>query len=255
MRILRREQREAMFEVYAFCRAVDDIADGDAPRAWRLARLDEWRADIDALYSGRAASELGGLARAVARYSLRKEDFCAVIDGMQMDAEQDVHAPAGEWLDLYCDRVACAVGRLSVRIFGMEEGDGLRLAHHLGCALQLTNILRDIDEDAGIGRLYLPREALQGAGIDDTEPKSVASNPALAKACDVIAARARGHFAAADDIMRGNPRRVVRAPKLMELAYRQMLDDMVARGWALPRQRVRLNKSHLLWVALRHVFV
>jgi len=255
MRILRREQREAMFEVYAFCRAVDDIADCDAPRDWRLARLDEWRAEIDALYAGRGASERGGIARAIARYSLRRQDFCAVIDGMQMDAEQDVHAPDGAWLDLYCDRVACAVGRLSVRIFGMEEGDGLLLAHHLGFALQLTNILRDIDEDAGNGRLYLPREALQGAGIYDTEPKTVVSNPAVAKACEVVAERARGHFAASDEIMRRSPRRVVRAPKLMQLAYRQMLDDMTARGWALPRERVRLNKFHLLWVALRHVFV
>ena len=107
------------------------------------------------------------LARAIGRFGLRKEDFLAVIDGMEMDAQADIRAPSLEQLDLYCDRVASAVGRLSVRVFGMDEADGQLLAHHLGRALQLTNILRDLDEDAGVGRLYLPQEALRAAGIDD----------------------------------------------------------------------------------------
>ena len=97
-------------------------------------------------------------------YDLSHEDFDAVIDGMAMDAAQDIRAPDWATLDLYCDRVASAVGRLSVRIFGLAPEPGEALAHHLGRALQLTNILRDIDEDAGVGRLYLPREALEQRG-------------------------------------------------------------------------------------------
>ncbi|MBV8919887.1 squalene/phytoene synthase family protein, partial [Bradyrhizobium sp.] len=160
MRILPREQREAMFQIYSFCRQVDDIADSDGPREARLAALQQWRDDIDALYQGRAPARLRDYAATVKKFGLRREDFLAIIDGMEMDVPADIRAPDMATLDLYCDRVASAVGRLSVRVFGMPEEDGLLLAHHLGRALQLTNILRDIDEDAGLGRLYLPREAL-----------------------------------------------------------------------------------------------
>lgn len=255
MRLMQREQREAMFEVYSFCRAVDDIADSAAPRRRRLMRLSAWRQDIDALYVGRVPSGLERLARAVDRFALRKEDFLAVIDGVEMDARADIRAPALAELELYCDRVACAVGRLSVRIFGMDDGDGHALAHHLGLALQFTNILRDVDDDAAIGRLYLPLEFLQLAGIESDDPNAVVSDPRLGSACALLVGRALGHFAEADAIMARSPRRVVKAPKIMGEVYRQILDDMVARGWALPRQRVHVNKSHLIWIALRHAFV
>ena len=175
MRILAREQREAMFEIYSFCRAVDDIADSEAARPLRLERLAAWRHDIEAIYAGAVPRGLESLARAVSRFGLRKQDFFDVVDGMEMDARADICAPSLAELELYCDRVACAVGRLSVRVFGMDEQDGIRLAHHLGRALQLTNILRDLDEDAAIGRLYLPQEALRGAGIDCNDPVAVAA--------------------------------------------------------------------------------
>ena len=145
MRILPREQRQAMFEIYAFCRAVDDIADDPGPREGRLAALETWRSDIAALYAGAAPARLVGLARAVRDFDLQREDFLAIIDGMEMDVRADIRAPDHATLDLYCDRVACAVGRLSVRVFGMPREAGLALAHHLGRALQLTNILRDLD--------------------------------------------------------------------------------------------------------------
>ncbi len=122
------------------------------------------------------------------------EDFLAVIDGMEMDVAADIRAPDRATLDLYCDRVASAVGRLSVRVFGMAREDGLALAHHLGRALQLTNILRDVDEDAAIGRLYLPREALRKAGIVSTDPATVLTNPALGEACDAVVGARAAHF-------------------------------------------------------------
>jgi phytoene synthase len=254
MRILGREKREAMFEIYSFCRAVDDIADGDVPGD-KLALLAAWRENIDALYAGQVPPHLEGLAKAISRYGLRKDDFHAVIDGVEMDARADIRAPSLEELDLYCDRVACAVGRLSVRVFGLAESDGKMLAHHLGRALQITNILRDIDEDAGVGRLYIPREALQLAGIDTVIPQSAVTDPRLGTACTFLAERARGHFTKANEVMARCSRRSVRAPRIMGVVYRQMLEDMIARGWASPRQPVHVNKSQLIWIALRHAFV
>jgi phytoene synthase len=255
MRILGREQREAMFEIYAFCRAVDDIADGNAPRDQRVTHLNAWRETIDAIYRGITPRDLEGLALAIARFGLRKDDFLAVIDGMGMDAKADIRAPSFDDLDLYCDRVASAVGRLSVRVFGMGEDDGHALAHHLGRALQLTNILRDLDEDAGIGRLYLPKEALQTAGIATIDPVAVLAAPRVDTACRVVADRACGHFAEAQKIMARSPRRLVRAPKIMGEVYKQMLADMIAQGWTAPRRRVHVNKTQLIWIALRHAFI
>ena len=119
MRILPRAQREAMFEIYSFCRAVDDIADDPGPRDQRQAALDQWRRDLAALYAGAPPPQLVGLAEAVRGFALDQEDFLAVIAGMEMDVVADIRAPDRATLDLYCGRVACAVGRLSVRVFGM----------------------------------------------------------------------------------------------------------------------------------------
>src|SRR5213075_842143 len=188
MRILPRNQREAMFQIYSFCRQVDDIADSDGPRPERLAALQQWRDDIGALYHGDPPPRLQDYAASVKTFGLKREDFLAVVDGMEMDVPQDIRAPDLATLDLYCDRVASAVGRLSVRVFGLGEADGILLAYHLGRALQLTNILRDLDEDAAIGRLYLPREALVEAGITSTDPVKVISDPAVPKACASLVA-------------------------------------------------------------------
>ena len=255
MRILPRAQREAMFEIYAFCRQVDDIADASGPRDLRRAQLERWRADIDALFIGTTAARTQGLAVSVREFGLRREDFRAVIDGMEMDVVADIRAPNDATLDLYCDRVAGAVGRLSVRVFGMEEQDGLALAHHLGLALQLTNILRDLDEDASIGRLYLPAESLRAAGICTTDPAEVLADPGLGKACANLVDRARDHFRHADAIMARNPRRTVRAPRLMAKAYLAILDRLVDRGWSPPRRPIRLPRARLLWLIMRHAFV
>jgi phytoene synthase len=174
---------------------------------------------------------------------------------MEMDVPQDIRAPDIATLDLYCDRVASAVGRLSVRVFGLAEGDGILLAHHLGRALQLTNILRDIDEDAGIGRLYLPREGLLHAGITASDPLKVIADPALPKVCAPLVERARGHFETADEVMARNPRRLVRAPRIMSKYYRAILELLVKRGFATPRMPVRLNKMARLAIVLRYAFI
>ena len=251
MRILPREQRQAMYDVYAFCRAVDDIADDGGDRDERLHRLDQWRRDIGAIYVGEPPPPLASLARAVRKFKLAREDFLAVIDGMEMDVRADIRAPGLATLDLYCDRVASAVGRLSVKIFGMTDKDGFDLAHHLGRALQLTNTLRDIDEDAGIGRLYLPREFLEEAGITGNDPHSVIADPAVGNACKAVALLAAQHFEKAETIMARTPRATVRAPRIMGDAYKRILRRLVARGWASPRRRVKLGKREFAQVLIR----
>jgi phytoene synthase len=255
MRILPRAQREAMFEIYSFCRQVDDIADSSGPREERRRQLDRWRGDIDAIYSGEAAQRLQGLARAVREFGLKRQDFHDVIDGMEMDVVADIRAPDDATLDVYCNRVASAVGRLSVRVFGMEEEDGIALAHHLGRALQLTNILRDVDEDAAFGRLYLPAQALREAGVAASDPATVLASPGLGQACAKLVARAHKHFAEADSIMARSARRTVRAPRIMAQAYRLILERLVARGWSQPRAPIRIPRARLVWIILRSAFV
>jgi phytoene synthase len=255
MRILPQARREAMYAIYGFCRAVDDIADEGGPCAQRLSDLETWRERIGAIFAGQIQTGLEDLAQAVQRYGLRQADFNSVIDGMAMDAAADIRAPDWATLDLYCDRVASAVGRLSVCIFGMGAKAGEALAHHLGRALQLTNILRDIDEDAAIGRLYLPREALTEARIATDEPLSAVADPRLPGACREVVERARLHFGEARGIMAAEPRSAVRAPQLMAAAYSSVLDGMVARGFAQPRPRMKVSRLRMLGALLRYGFL
>lgn len=267
MRVLPQVQREAMYEIYSFCREVDDIADGDvdpnADRQSRRAQLNDWRARIDALYPDTprnapadtpTADVLPKLAAVIAQFSLYKEDFVAVIDGMQMDLDADIQAPDFETLELYCDRVASAVGRLSTQVFGLPRESGVELARHLGLALQFTNILRDIDEDADIARLYLPLEALVAAGIESREPHEVLASPALPKACAWLALAARNHYLQADRVMRDAPRALVRAPRLMGVVYREIFEKTIRRGWDAPRLRVKVPRAKLIWLVLRYGF-
>jgi presqualene diphosphate synthase len=253
LQILRPEKREAMFEVYVFCRAVDDIADECAPNNDRIAMLNRWRTDIARLYAGGGTSELTeGLARPVQAFGLRQEDFLAIIDGMEMDVRRGRHAQDWDALELYCDRVASAVGRLSVSIFGIEGEKGRRLSHHLGRALQMTNILRDLDEDASLGRLYLPKEALAKAGIEEVDIDKVLAHPRLGHACASVVTRARQHFAEASTVMTSCRREIVRSPRVMASVYQALLDKLVARGWTPPRAEVHPSKLQFLWAILRH---
>jgi phytoene synthase len=137
----------------------------------------------------------------------------------------------------------------------MEEKAGIALAYHLGRALQLTNVLRDIDEDAAIGRLYLPREALRDADITSTDPRAVAAHPDLTRVCEPVIARAREHFAEADRIMKKCRRSTVRAPRIMSAAYQAILRKLVKRGWTAPRAPVKVSKPLLVLTILRYAFI
>ena len=253
MRLLSQDRRDGMYAVYAYCREVDDIADGDWPTEQKLAALAAWRDEIDALYHGDPRRLVTrALLAPVRRYALRREDFLALIDGMEMDAREAIRCPDLATLDLYCARVASAVGHLSVHIFG-DPGDAAhQVAESLGRALQLTNILRDLDEDAGRGRLYLPREILDHHGIDGAEPGAVLRHPALPAACRELAAIAAGHFADAARAMTGCRRRAMRPAAVMGALYRATLTELMRRDWRDPAAPVRLSKPRKLWLVLRH---
>ena len=252
MRLMPRQARDAMFAIYAFCRKVDDIADdGLGTRPQRHEKLEAWRYDLDALYGGQTPARVAFLAPAVAQFGLRKEDFFTILDGMEMDVAEDIVAPALPILDLYCERVASAVGRLSIKVFGMEEGPGFDLAHHLGRALQLTNILRDIDEDADIGRLYLPREYLFAAGFKSLDPRMVVSDPRVDGVCRAVAAMAHDHYDKAAAILAKKPKGRITTPRLMGAVYGEVLKATEAAGFAPPRHRVSLSRGKLLSLLLR----
>ena len=253
MRLMPAEERDAMFAIYAFCRKVDDIADdGVGTRAQRHERLEQWRSDLFELYSGKVAQQVRFLAPAVTRYGLRLVDFLTVLDGMDMDVAEDIVAPDLATLDLYCDRVASAVGRLSIKVFGMEEGPGFELAHHLGRALQLTNILRDIDEDAAVGRLYLPREYLEEMDCcRQMDPAAIVAQPKIDAVCRRVAKLAHHHYDEAHRILAAKPRGRIKTPRLMGAVYSEILRASEAQGFAPPRRRVSLPKSRLLSLVLR----
>jgi squalene synthase HpnD len=253
MRLLPHHRRNAMYAVYAFCREVDDIADGERPVRHKLAALTAWREEIDGLYAGHPRHLITrALSEPVLRYRLRRRDFLAVIDGMEMDAREAIGSPDLAMLDLYCARVASAVGHLSVHVFGDESDAAHAVAEALGRALQLTNILRDLDEDARRGRLYLPREILDRHGIRWTDPLAVLQHPALPAVCREVAAIAEEHFAESMRMMARCSRRAMRPAAVMAAIYRATLAAVLRSQWRDPTARVSLSTSHKLWLVLRH---
>ena len=253
IRILPRPRREAMYAIYAFCREVDDIADETGGAEEKLAALDEWRGEVARLYEGRPRHPTArALLPAIEAYDLPREEFLAVIDGMEMDAREAMVAPSLADFTLYCRRVAGAVGRLSIRAFGAREPEAAELALALGAALQITNVLRDLDEDADRGRLYLPAELLDEAGIAARRPAAVLADPALPRVCEALVARAREGFARSRELLGACEPRPVKPAVLMMEIYRRILDRLEARGWAPPRRRVRVSRPEKAWVALRY---
>ena len=252
MKVLAADRRAAMYAIYAFCRMVDDVADEPGPLGEKIAGLAAWRGRIAGLYAGRAEDAVTRvLLPAVERYALRQDDFMAVIDGMQMDAESVIVAPDLAELDLYCDRVAAAVGRLSVRAFGDASPAADQVAWHLGRALQLTNILRDVAEDAGRGRLYLPQEWLGDAGVP-AEPAAALRHPGLPNVCARMAGDARRHFTEAHAAMRHCAPRAMRPARLMGASYAALLHRLERRGWTRLEQPVRVPKWQKVLIALRY---
>jgi phytoene synthase len=255
MRILPTARREAMYAIYAFCRVVDDIADEPDRTENKLARLDQWRAEIRRLYEGHPTEIIAhALSGPIAVYALPREEFLAIIDGMEMDARDTIRAPSAEDYALYCRRVAGAVGKLSIRAFGDTSPAAEELAEVLGEALQTTNILRDLAEDAARGRLYLPSDVLDAHGIGARTAEAVLAHPALPRVCADMAARAKERFRQARALLARCDRRRMRPAALMLAAYARILTRLEARGWKRLDEPVRLSRAEKLWIVLRHSF-
>ena len=232
MRILSKPRRDAMHAIYAFCREVDDIADSDKPAAEKRIELAAWRAEIDSVYANAAHFPTGlALLEPVKAFDLPREEFLLMIEGMEMDAEGPIVAPTTETLFAYTRRVAGAVGMLSMPVFGAPRSDAAStFALSLGDALQLTNILRDVGEDAEIGRLYLPRELLEKNGAPTT-PERIVGSEGLPGVAAELGALAKQKFAAAREALRNLDWRILRPALLMMGVYERYLLRLEERGW------------------------
>ena len=254
MRMLPKPRREAMFAVYVFCRAVDDIADGAGPRREKLSALGAWRQEIEKMFLGQPTHPATvALNPAISRFGLQQDNFLAVIEAMEMDVAGRMVAPSLEELELYCDRAAGAVGMLSAPIFGLPEVEGKALARALGRALQLTNVLRDLIDDAGDGRLYLPAEFLARHGIATRMPEAVMAERAIVRVCDDIAALADKHYATARRLIAACPRNPARPARIILAVYERLLAKLTARGFAPGDiiEPLRLNRFEKLSLVLR----
>jgi len=253
MRLLPRAKRDAMYAIYAFCREVDDIADDPGDQKDKMARLAGWRVEIERLYAGHPSSPTGqALIEPVRRFELPKPVFLAIIEGMEIDAADRVRMPTLTALEAYCDRVACAVGRLSNRVFGVDDALGEPVAYALGQALQLTNILRDLEEDAAIDRLYLPADMLAAHGIPQARPELVLRHPAFPRVCDDLAAVAERRYEEAEAALDACSARIMRPARMMMQNYRRIFDKLRARGWTEPERPVSLGKGQKLWILFRY---
>jgi presqualene diphosphate synthase len=253
MRRLPAHRRKGVFAVYAFCRDVDDIADGDLPLDRKRILLDAWRQEIESLYGGTSHHPIShALAEPARTFDLKKADFLAVIDGMEMDAYPRVRIADLDELTLYCDRVAGAVGRLCVRIFGLGDAEGILLSADLGQALQLTNILRDIVEDAARDRVYLPADLLVLAGAGGDGVEDIVTAPGLPALCDKLAAKAEQHFdGAAVIIAKADP--VAARPAVMMMhVYHRILAKLQKRGWQSLEQDVGPSRLEKIMIAVRY---
>jgi phytoene/squalene synthetase len=252
MNALDEERRRAIHAVYAFCRVVDDVVDGAAPAAERRRFLASWSEEIGRL-EGLPKTPVGReLAWACRRFDLPCRELHLLLEGMATDATDRVRLADTGALDLYCRAVAGTVGLLSVRIFGAVGADAFAL--RLARALQLVNILRDVEEDAARDRVYFPRTRLAALGIADGPARRVIHDPRFDEAWAGLAEEAEATFAAAEEALAGLDRRPLRPALLMLESYRPLLRRLRRVGWQLGRLRPQLlagERLRLTWLALR----
>jgi phytoene synthase len=253
--ILPEAKRRAIYALYAFCRVVDDCV--DEPDGEREAGLARWTAELDKAYAGAPETELGReLAETVTRFPIPRGAFEDIVAGCRMDLTTRRYATFAE-LRVYCERVASAVGLASIEIFGYDDPGTRDYAIELGLALQLTNILRDIAQDARRDRIYLPLEDLERFGVSQAEllaavddPRASRS-PGLRELLAFEAERARSHYAAAARALPQRDRHAMRAALIMGAVYRAVLEEWTRRGHPVAGPRVQLSKPRKLWIALR----
>lgn len=251
MRILPAGRKRGMFALYGFCRAVDDIADAPAPIDEKRAELAAWATELDRIYAGQADTALGReLIDAVRRFDLPREEFDLVLEGMTIDAAPTVRIADRTALSAYARRVAGAVGVLSCRIFGAPDGTK-DFAIYLGETLQLTNILRDVDEDAAIDRVYLPLDMLAAVGIaPGAKPTEIAADPRIVQVCESLAAEVADRYRRLPALFPVKYRKEMRSALIMQRAYGLIFDKLMARGFRERGQRPRLTKREGLTTVL-----
>ena len=253
MRLLPVQKRNAIFAVYAFCREVDDIADNPGSESDKLRQLADWRLEIERLFSGKPQLPISvALINPIKQFNLCKKSFLAVIEGVETDALKSVRMPTFLALENYCDHVACAVGRLSNQIFGVEKALGEPVAAALGQALQLTNILRDIYEDADIDRLYVPMDMLSEHNIPSVDARLAIAHPSFPKVCEELVTIARILYQDAEQALGQCDRKTMLPAIMMMQNYRLIFDKLVKRGWTNLNKPVSLNKAQKLWLLMRY---
>lgn len=259
MRLLPRDRREAAYAVYAFCRAVDDVADGTEIESRKLDRLERWRTEVDRIYRGQAQTATTRvLASYRDRFMLPREEFHAVIDGMAVDARGGLVAPSFPELQQYCRQVAGAVGMLTMQIFGADDPAATAYRKHeiavaLGEALQFTNILRDQADDGAEGRLYLPENLLAETGVAARDPAGVLADPNRPDACARLAEKARQRYGEVRGMLAELHPASARPCRIMLEVYARLLTQLEAEGFPGDR-RVRLSKPAKTWTALSTAF-
>ena len=242
-------RRRAIMALYAFCREVDDVVDEIADPAIARQKLAWWRGEIAATFAGHPGHPVArALQPVIATFNLPREHFDAIIDGMQMDLDWNRY-PDFATLETYCHRVAGVVGLLSAEIFGYRDGATREYARNLGLALQLTNILRDVGEDARRNRIYLPLDELASHDVSVDDIIRYRETDAVSRLLRSQAQRARGYYTAAFAALPAGDRKAQRAGLIMGAIYRQLLDEVEAEGTAVMNRRVALTPLRKLWIA------
>jgi 15-cis-phytoene synthase len=250
-RFLSPERRRAITALYAFGREVDDVVDECREPSVAHAKLEWWREEIGRLFQGEARHPITlALAPHVAAFDLSREYFEEIIDGMEMDLDYDAY-PDFTSLSLYCYRVASVVGLLSASIFGFSDRRTLKYAHDLGMALQLTNILRDVHEDALRGRVYIPLDELERFGVAPEDFRGNVTRDAHRDLFAFQVARAREYYAKAEAHLPEQDRAAQRPGLIMAAIYRALLDEIERDGFRVLEHRVRLTPLRKLWIAWR----
>ncbi len=227
MRCLPEFKRRAMFSIYAFCRAVDDIADEKSTKLSKKKQISLWLNKINNLYKykDQKTSLLRELRKSIEQFNLEKNDFLSIIKGMQMDIDENILFPESTKLKLYCERVAVAVGFLSIDIFQINRKIGKKYAYSLGMAFQLTNIVRDFKEDLEIKRCYIPKEKLEKFKINKKIGK-LENDPKIQKVLQEILKDAHNYFKKSDDYAKKIARSKIIASEIMKLFYRKIHEKM-----------------------------
>ncbi len=250
-RFLPDEQRRAITTLYAFCREVDDVVDECSDAGVARLKLQWWRDEVLRIFDGTPAHPVAlALREQIQQHNLPKEYFLEIIDGMEMDLDQHRYETWSD-LALYCYRVASVVGLLSAEIFGYSNRQTLKYASELGTAFQLTNILRDVREDARRGRIYLPREDMARFGVKEQDILSYQHTPQIQALLAHELERARSHYRKALALLPAEDRYAQRTGLIMSAIYQATLDEIERDGLRVLERRVSLTPLRKLWIAWR----